>query len=81
MNTRGRSEPAKVVRVGLDVRQVGRNIDLPEEWRRGAEQAAEAWNAGDSRYWVATRSPHEVLRFEGSLGAAGSAQASIERVR
>lgn len=81
VNTRGREENAKVVRMGLDVRQAARDIDLPEIWRRGAEAGGESWHQGDSRYWISTRKPQVVLRFTGPFGSPGSAEGELERVR
>ncbi len=68
------------VRVGLDVRRVARQIDLPEEWRRGAEAAAETWYAGDAEYWLAASRPRHILRFEGPLGPSGSPKVRIDRL-
>jgi hypothetical protein len=81
ISARGGEERAKIVRVGLDVRQVARDIDLPEMWRRGAEAAGESWHQGDSRYWLAVRDPKVVLRFQGPFGAPGSAEGELERLR
>lgn len=81
ISARGGEETAKLVRVGLDVRQVARDIDLPEMWRRGAEAAGESWHQGDSRYWLAVRDPKAVLRFEGPFGAPGSAEGELQRIR
>ena len=81
VDTRGRDEQARIVRVGLDVRQVGRDIDLPEMWRRGAEAAGESWHQGDSRYWISAREPHVVLKFVGPFGSPGSAEGELDRIR
>ncbi len=74
-------QPVRRLRVGLDVRRVARQIDLPEQWRRGAEAAAESWYAGDADYWLAETAPRHVLRFEGPLGPPGSPRVRIERLR
>lgn len=81
VRARSGEEAARVVRTGLDVRQVARDIDLPEQWRRAAEAGGESWHRNDSRYWISTRKPQVVLRFTGPFGAPGSAEGELERVR
>jgi hypothetical protein len=81
VDVRGRAEPAKIVRMGLDVRQAARDIDLPEMWRRGAEAAGESWHQGDSRYWISPKKPQVVLRFVGPFGPPGSIEGELTRVR
>ncbi len=81
ISTAAGDQSVRRLRVGLDVRRVARLIDLPEQWRRGAEAAAESWYAGDADYWLATTAPRHVLRFEGPLGPPGSPQVRIERLR
>jgi len=81
LEVRGRPERAARIRVGLDVRQTSRSVDVPEVWRQHAESAGEVWFGGESTYWIATAPPHEMLRFEGLLGPPGAPEAVIERVR
>ena len=78
---RGRSEQAVRIRLGLDVRQLSRSVDVPEVWRQHAESAGEVWFSGESNYWIAKAAPHPLLRFAGPLGAPGSPEAVIERIR
>ena len=81
LDVRGRSERATRIRVGLDVRQTSKSIDVPEVWRQHAEAAGEVWFSGESTYWIATAPPHDVLKFEGPLGPPGAPEAIVERVR
>ena len=81
LDVRGQPERAVRIRVGLDVRQTSRSVDVPEVWRQHAESASEVWFSGESTYWIAAAAPHDVLRFSGPLGAPGSPEAIIERVR
>ena len=81
LEVRGRPERATRIRVGLDVRQTSKSIDVPEVWRQHAEAAGEVWFSGESTYWIASAPPHEVLKFEGALGPPGSPEAVIERIR
>jgi hypothetical protein len=81
LEVRGRPERAAKIRVGLDVRQLSRSVDVPEVWRHHAESAGEVWFSGESTYWIAAAAPHEMLRFSGPLGPPGSPEAVIERVR
>jgi len=81
LQTRGRAEKAQRIRVGLDVRRAAREIDLPENWKQGAEAVGESWYSGDTLYWIAADPPRTLLRFEGPLGPPGSPEAVIERVR
>lgn len=81
VSVRGRPERAKRIRIGLDVRQAARNVDVPEVWRDRAEAAGEVWFAGETTYWIAAEPPHLMLRFEGPLGPPGSPEARIERIR
>lgn len=81
IDVRGRPELALRVRMGLDVREAGRSIDVPEPWRDAAEAGSEVWFAGESTWWIAAEAPHEVLRFRGLVGAPGSAEVEMDRVR
>lgn len=81
IEVRGRSERAVRIRVGLDVRQTSRSVDVPEVWRQHAESGSEIWFGGESTYWIAAAAPHDMLRFEGALGPPGAPEAVIERVR
>ena len=81
LDVRGRSEQAVHIRVGLDVRQASRSVDVPEVWRQHAESAGEVWFSGESNYWIAKAVPHPLLRFAGPLGPPGSPEAVIERIR
>ncbi|MEW6268331.1 MAG: hypothetical protein AB1689_03430 [Thermodesulfobacteriota bacterium] len=81
IDVRGRPERARRIRVGLDVRQTAKSVDVPEVWRQHAESAGEVWFAGESTYWIAAEPPRVMLRFEGPLGPPGSPEAVIERVR
>jgi hypothetical protein len=80
IDVRGRSERARRVRVGLDVRRAGANIDVPEAWRHYAEAGSEVWFAGESTYWIALEGEPVLLRFRGPLGPPGAPEALIERV-
>lgn len=81
IDVRGRAERAQRVKIGFDVREAAKTIDLPEVWRRFAEAGGETWFAGESTYWVAADPPHDVLRFRGLVGAAGSGEIEVERTR
>ena len=81
LDVRGRPERALRVKTGLDVRESGRSIDVPEPWRDAAEAGSEVWFAGESTWWIAAEAPHEVLRFRGLVGAPGSAEVEADRVR
>lgn len=81
LEVRGRPERAVRIRVGLDVRQTSRSVDVPEVWRQHAESAGEVWFGGESTYWIAAAPPHEMLRFTGALGPPGAPEAVVERVR
>ncbi len=78
---RGRSERAHRVKLGLDVRETARAIEVPEVWRHHAEMASEVWFAGESTYWIAAEAPHVVLRYRGPLGGPGAPEAVVERTR
>lgn len=81
IDVRGRPERALRVKIGLDVRESGRSIDVPEKWRDAAEAGSEVWYAGESTWWIAADVPREVLRFRGLVGAPGSAEVEADRVR
>jgi hypothetical protein len=81
LDVRGRPERATRIRMGLDVRQTSKSIDVPEVWRQHAEAGSEVWFSGESTYWIASSPPHEVLKFTGPLGPPGSPEAVVERVR
>lgn len=81
LDVRGRPERATKIRVGLDVRQTSRSVEVPEVWRQHAESASEVWFGGESTYWIAAEAPHDMLRFAGALGPPGSPEAVVERVR
>ncbi|HEY8517067.1 MAG TPA: hypothetical protein VIS07_16270 [Candidatus Binatia bacterium] len=81
LEVRGRPERARRIRVGLDVRQAARSIDVPEVWRQHAESAGEVWFSGETTYWISTTPPYDMLRFEGALGPPGSPEVVIERIR
>lgn len=81
LDVRGRPERAVRVRIGLDVRETSRAVEVPEVWRQHAEAAGEVWFSGESTYWIAAEPPHDVLRFTGTLGPPGAPEATIERVR
>ncbi len=81
LDVRGRPERAARIRMGLDVRQTSKSIDVPEVWRQHAEAGSEVWFSGESTYWIASAPPHEVLKFTGPLGPPGSPEAVVERVR
>jgi hypothetical protein len=81
IDVRGRPERATRIRMGLDVRQSAKSIDVPEVWRQHAEAAGEVWFSGESVYWIASAPPHEVLKFEGALGPPGAPEAVVERIR
>lgn len=81
LNVRGRPERARRIRVGLDVRQASKSIDVPAVWRHHAEAAGEVWFAGEATYWIAAERPHPMLRFQGPLGPPGAPEAVIERIR
>ena len=81
LDVRGRPERATRIRMGLDVRQTSKSIDVPEVWRQHAEAGSEVWFGGESSYWIASAPPHEMLKFEGALGPPGSPEAVVERIR
>ncbi|MBM4246672.1 MAG: hypothetical protein FJ148_23235 [Deltaproteobacteria bacterium] len=81
LDVRGRPERATRIRMGLDVRQTSKSIDVPEVWRQHAEAGSEVWFSGESTYWIASAPPHEVLKFEGPLGPPGAPEAVVERIR
>jgi hypothetical protein len=81
LDVRGRLERARRIRVGLDVRQTAKSVDVPEVWRQHAESAGEVWFAGEATYWVAAEPPHPMLRFSGLLGPPGAPEVVIERAR
>jgi hypothetical protein len=81
LSVRGHPEQATRIRVGLDVRQLSRSVDVPEVWRQHAESSGEVWFAGESTYWIASAPPHDLLRFSGPLGPPGAPKAVIERIR
>ena len=81
LNTRGRPEKAHRIRVGLDVRRAAIEVDVPEQFQKEAEAAVETWYAGDSTFWIAANPPHDLLRFQGTLGPPGSPEARIDRIR
>ncbi|MFM7736162.1 MAG: hypothetical protein ACKPBU_09340 [Alphaproteobacteria bacterium] len=81
IDVRGKPERALRVKTGLDVREAGRSIDVPEPWRDAAEAGSEVWFAGESTWWIAADPPHQVLRFRGLVGAPGSAEVEADRAR
>lgn len=81
LQTRGRPEKAYRIRVGLDVRRAAIEVDVPEQFQKEAEAAVETWHAGDSTFWIAAEKPHDLLRFQGTLGPPGSSEARIDRIR
>lgn len=81
LQTRGRSERAHRIRVGLDVRRAATEVDVPEPFKREAEASVETWYSGDSTYWIAAQEPHDLLRFEGPLGPPGAPVVRIDRIR
>lgn len=81
LDVRGRPERAVRIRVGLDVRQTARAVDVPEVWRQHAESASEVWFGGESTYWIAADAPHTMLRFAGVMGRPGSPDVVIDRIR
>lgn len=81
LDVRGRPEAALRVRVGLDVREAGRSIDVPDAFRDLAEAGGEVWFADESTWWIAKEPPRVVLRYRGPLGAPGSPEVQTDRVR
>jgi len=81
IDVRGRPERARRVKLGLDVRESAKSIDVPEVWRHFAEAGGEVWFSGEVTYWVAAASPHVVLRYRGLLGTAGGPEVEIDRTR
>ncbi len=79
IDVRGRSERAFRVKVGLDVRESAKAIDVPEVWRHHAEAGGEVWFAGETTYWIAAEAPHVLLRYRGLLGGAGAPEVEIVR--
>jgi hypothetical protein len=81
VTTRGRSEAAWRIKLGIDIRRSAALVDIPDSFRDYAEATGEAWYGGESTYWLAERKPHEVLRYRGLLGPPGTPDVLIERIR
>ena len=81
IEVRGGTETAWRVKLGSDVRRSAALVDIPDSFRDYAEATGEGWYAGESTYWLAARTPHEILRYRGLLGPPGTPDVLIERIR